>query len=174
MQGTKRNGYYFSVAAMLAGAVAYPQVAGAVCDCAWADLAPTSVVKTFGPEVYKYTPYGTTGYYGYKAEMAPNGLFGFKSSSAPAMYLDYKPATSTSMTVHWEVCRISYLGVSLSCGTQGSLTTTSTAQVESACDLTGTYSASNSIWDRYIMNTWDIQAHGFTPVTVPTRFSRNL
>lgn len=176
MDSKKRNGYCFSLAALVVGAVAYPAAARAVCSCTWSQVAPASVVKTYGPEVFKLSPYGTTGYYGFKSEVSMTGLYGFKSSSAPNMYVDWAPATNSAMTLSWEVCRSNWSGTSLTCAPQGTQSAPGgdTAQREATCSVSGTYSASNDVRDRIVMNVWDVQSHGFYGRSLPASLRLNM
>lgn len=161
----KREAYYFSVAAILSAAVAEPSIAKAVCSCVWKDVKPASVVKTYSQEVFLPLS-GTTMYV---AELSSDGLYTFKTPNAPTVYFDYKPTSSASTTITYQVCRISYLGTGIACGTPGAYTTTSTSQVERVVPISsGVYSATMSDWDRIFVSSYPSTSH--TPVTVPVNY----
>lgn len=163
MEHRKGDAYIFSVAAAVAAITGNPSTAKAVCDCTMAAIAPASIRKTYGPDVF--VPVSGTAMY--TAELAGDGLYTWKTNLLPpTVWVDYMPNSAASQTVSYQVCRYNYLGTSISCGSVGSNTTTSAAQVEKLVSLsTGVYSPSMSDWDRIRLAIWS----GITvkPVTVP-------
>ena len=160
-----KDTYYFSVAAVLAAAIAHPAVAKAVCGCVWSDVRPSSVNKTYSKEIFR--PLGTTVY---QAELAFDGLYTFKTPTTPQVWVDFKATTAAATQINNQLCRMDYLGVLLACGSATGFPTADLAQHEAPVVVgAGVYGVATSDWDRIFVNVWPSTV--VDPVSVPIHVS---
>jgi hypothetical protein len=130
--------------ATVGAAVSAAAVSAVAAPAAFAQQPQAQVVRTVaGQEWFRA---GATDQY---VSIRSDGLYGFQSTYQPAVYLDLK-GSGQQLTYFAQVCRQSYTGATVACGTtaQGAYTQTHSASLSTA----GTWGTTNSVWDYYYVH----------------------
>jgi hypothetical protein len=170
-----KNAYYFALSAAAAAAVtASPQVAKAVCECTLHGIAP-SIIKSQGGGSFTY---GGSQSAGYDAIMVQDSQYGFTGTVAPQVYFDYwlYATAAGTYTTTAQICRESYLGTQINCGTTKSQAISNpggTIDKEmgpiSVSNTYGAPSATLSVWDLVRMKVFaPANAIQFNPRSIPS------